>query len=127
MPSALLPAIRRLNQARGTATLAVDAVKLPHHGSKNNVSTELVEVLRSPRWLVSTNGSKHDHPDLAAIARVVRINQGGGIRLGFNYPKGTHEHADRWDDPQTRDDFGYSTRYAPDHAGLVVDLDDPDA
>ena len=127
VPSALLPSIRRLNKARKQTTLTVDAVKLPHHGSKNNVSTDLVELLRSPRWLVSTNGSKHDHPDLAAMARVVRANQGRGIRLGFNYPKGTHEHADRWDDPQTRDDFGYSTRYAPDHTGLVVDLDDPDS
>ena len=55
---------------------------------------------------------------------MVRSNRGRGIRLGFNYPKGTHERADRWDDPSTKDEFGYVTRYASDDTGLVVDLDD---
>jgi hypothetical protein len=49
----------------------LDACKLPHHGSKGNVTVGLIEALDCPLWLVSSNGVRFRHPDDSALARVV--------------------------------------------------------
>jgi beta-lactamase superfamily II metal-dependent hydrolase len=123
LPTVVLDSVRRLLIDRGQPTLIVDAVKLPHHGSKNNINDDLLGTLISPRWLFSTNGMQHHHPDLAAVARVVRVNKGREATMCFNYPKEANPKAARWDDVVTKDDFGYQTLYADDEAnGLLIDL-----
>jgi beta-lactamase superfamily II metal-dependent hydrolase len=49
----------------------LDLVKLPHHGSKANVSTTLIDAIEAKNYLVSTNGDNHGHPDQEAIARII--------------------------------------------------------
>jgi beta-lactamase superfamily II metal-dependent hydrolase len=122
VPSAMIPAIRRLLKSRHQDRLGVDAVKLPHHGSENNISDEFLELLVSPLWLFSTNGNVHHHPQAPAVARVIRANAGRHPTLGFNYPKGVNPKADRWDEPQRKEDGDYETVFAEDGGGLLVDL-----
>ena len=122
VPSAMIPSIRRLLASRHETSLHVDAVKLPHHGSKNNLSKEFLELVTSPTWLFSTNGTQHHHPDAPAVARLLLANQGRRPTLGFSYPKTVNPQADRWDAPQLREDFEYETVFAPDATGLTVDL-----
>ena len=69
----------------------IDVFKLPHHGSAKNVTTALLETYPADRFVVSTNGAHHDHPDDVAIARVVLRRP--GAELGFNYPTAAYE---RW-------------------------------
>ena len=57
---------------RGKQILKVDAVKVAHHGSAGNVSDDLLAMIDSPRFLVSTNGSRFRH---------VRFLGGGGALL----------------------------------------------
>jgi hypothetical protein len=82
-PDAVANSIERLCQERGTDCLAVDAVKLAHHGSQHNTSPALLKKIRSPRYLVSTNGDQFRHPDKECIARVLRL--GKPSHLYFNY------------------------------------------
>lgn len=65
----------------------LDACKLPHHGSKGNVTVGLVEALDCPLWLVSSNGVRFRHPDDAALARVILKGVRGDRRptIGWNY------------------------------------------
>jgi beta-lactamase superfamily II metal-dependent hydrolase len=63
---------------------ALDAFKLPHHGSRANLSKALLEQVKCPIYLVSTSGSYFKHPDREAIARVVKYG-GKGASLVFNY------------------------------------------
>jgi beta-lactamase superfamily II metal-dependent hydrolase len=87
--------------------LKLDAFKLPHHGSKYNVSRELVQAVDCPRYLISTNGKGHKHPDREAVARVVKFG-GPNHQLLFNYL--TTQNA-IWDDCSLKHDYGYQTRY----------------
>jgi hypothetical protein len=48
-----------------------DAVKISHHGSRNNTSRQLCERIRSKNWLVSSNGATFGHPDGECLARIV--------------------------------------------------------
>ena len=60
-----------------------DAVKLSHHGSYNNNSPELFNLIVSDKWLVSTNGDKYNHPDIPVLAHI--ITRGKGMKIYFNY------------------------------------------
>jgi hypothetical protein len=82
-PDAVAASLTRLCAERKVKRLAVDAVKVSHHGSKKNTSDALVKLIDSPRWLISTNGDQFKHPDKACIARIIR--HGKPRELWFNY------------------------------------------
>ncbi|MFF3837599.1 ComEC/Rec2 family competence protein [Streptomyces sp. NPDC001930] len=87
--------------------LRIDALKVAHHGSAKNLSNNLLGLLDCRRYLISTNGKIHGHPDDIAIARILK--HGGATKdLFFNY----RERAANWDVPDLKDEFGY-TVHAP--------------
>lgn len=55
----------------GEERVRLDLVKLPHHGSRANVTAELIDAIAAKRYLISTNGDNFAHPDHAAIARII--------------------------------------------------------
>lgn len=76
--------------------LHVDFVKISHHGSRNNISNELLDMVDSNNFLISTNGGNgvSCHPDREAIANIVchtKRDQGKPVHLYFNYPIKTIE------------------------------------
>ncbi|MCC6525968.1 MAG: hypothetical protein IT373_25200 [Polyangiaceae bacterium] len=95
------------------------AVKLPHHGSQNNVSRELVEAVECRHWLFSSNGAKHYHPDAQAVARVIRYASPTHPVLHFNEP--SHFNG-WWDRDDWRATHGYETRYGTATDGHTIAL-----
>ena len=79
----------------------------------NNSST-LLELIDCPRYLISTNGSRHHHPDPAALARVLDLYD-GGVELYFNYRS---DETSPWADPQLRRRHRYDVFY-PDDQGVM--------
>lgn len=65
--------------------ISVDAVKISHHGSKNNTSLDLLERIECQNYLISTNGKVHNHPDLETLARIIISNRDKYINIYFNY------------------------------------------
>lgn len=117
----LAPALQQLARSRGTQALAVDALKLPHHGSQANVIASLLAAAPASHYLVSTNGDVFHHPDDAAIARVV-LEAPPGPTLWFNYRT---PRTERWADPRLLEQHGHHVVYPdPAHpdAGVVIDL-----
>ena len=74
-PDVLLTALTALAGDGGRC--AVDLVKLPHHGSRANLSREVLEKLDCRRYAVSTSGAVFGHPDPEAIARVLKYGGEG--------------------------------------------------
>lgn len=62
-----------------------DAIKLAHHGSFNNNSPELLNMIDSNIWVVSTNGESYDHPDIETLAHVLTKNKDKERTIYFNY------------------------------------------
>lgn len=86
-PSVLAANLARLRQERADRgeRLEITALKVPHHGSRANVSIEFVRELGCRRFLVSTDGSGNQrHPDTEGIARVVACSP-QPVELYFNY------------------------------------------
>ena len=63
-----------------------DLIKIAHHGSKNNTSPELLNYIDSEKYIFSTNGLIHNHPDKETIARIISREVGFIRNLYFNYP-----------------------------------------
>lgn len=67
------------------APYRVDVCKLPHHGSRGNVTQQLVAALDTRQWIFSSNGEQFHHPHAEALARVVLGSTGGPPVLYGNY------------------------------------------
>ena len=114
---ALAASIRRLVGPGGR--LKLDAFKVPHHASQNNLSAELLQLLDCRQYLVSTSGDYFSHPDREAIARIIKY---GGDRptLLFNYRSRYNEI---WERPDLQERYRYLTRYPEGgREGAVVSL-----
>ena len=111
--------IRRLLTDRGQGKLVVDALKLSHHGSKKNTSKDLLHLLTCKHFLFSSNGSKHEHPDLECVARVV-ARKHVGTHLYFNYLTDQNK---MWKAPSMQMEFRYTAHYPVSGTpGLVVSI-----
>jgi len=63
--------------------LKAEFVKLSHHGSKGNTNAELLGIIDSKVFVVSSNGSIHKLPDKQCLSRI--IHRGPDARIHFNY------------------------------------------
>lgn len=48
-----------------------DLVKISHHGSKHNTNIELLKLIESNFFIISTNGSLYRHPDKECLSKIV--------------------------------------------------------
>ena len=113
----LLATLQRLG---GGAPVRLDAFKLPHHGSRENVTPALIEAVDCTRFLFSTDGTQFFHPDAEAVACV--LNHGlpdrPEIELWFNQRS---EFTGWWDDPAWQARFKYAPIYGGED-GLALRL-----
>jgi len=63
-----------------------DAIKIAHHGSVRNTSPELLMLVDSPHFFISTNGDGHSHPNFAVLKAIVDRPAAFRRTLHFNYP-----------------------------------------
>lgn len=63
-----------------------DVIKVSHHGSQKNTSNELLEIINSKKYVFSTNGKGHNHPDNETIARIITKETEYTKELYFTYP-----------------------------------------
>ncbi|MEN8907747.1 MAG: hypothetical protein ABF289_17495 [Clostridiales bacterium] len=62
-----------------------DIIKLSHHGSIKNISKDFLKIIDGYKYLISTNGTKHGHPDLPVLAWIVSRDKRIHRKLLFNY------------------------------------------
>jgi beta-lactamase superfamily II metal-dependent hydrolase len=66
----LQESIEQVLRQRGQDRLVVDLFKLSHHGSRQNMSDELLDLVEPRAILVCTDGSKFRHPDEDALEKI---------------------------------------------------------
>jgi beta-lactamase superfamily II metal-dependent hydrolase len=114
-PDLLVDELRALADSRQVKLpWNVDVFKLPHHGSRANVTTELLKVVRAKHYVVSTNNAQFGHPDAEAIARV--ICAGSPPTIWFNYA--TKQNLS-WNHPARQAQYGFTCRYPTAPGGGV--------
>lgn len=117
-PDLLAASLAPLAAAAG-GRLAIRLLKVPHHGSRGNVTRELIELLDCDDYLISTDGKRHGHPDPQAIARILKFAPERAKTLRFTHSTGRTEP---WDDAGLKAKHGYDTVFADPPGFLTVDL-----
>lgn len=82
-PSVVVDNLNKLGYSKENK-LTVDFVKLSHHASKANTSSELLESIDCKKFIVLTNGDYHRLPNKTTFARIYNSNK--EAELYFNYP-----------------------------------------
>jgi hypothetical protein len=117
-PDVVAASLKRLLKKRRQKKLSVGAVKIAHHGSKNNTNEELLALLASPTYLISTNGAQFKHPDKACMARIVKF--GKPRTIVFNYRS---KFTRPWIAKSAQDRHGYRAQVRKDRdLSIAVDL-----
>lgn len=81
-PSIVIEGLRKLGKNKDNQ-LIVELMKVSHHGSKFNTNKELLEVVKTNNYLISSNATKHGLPNKRTIARIIENNSNAFIY--FNY------------------------------------------
>ncbi|NWL02859.1 Zn-dependent hydrolase [Flavobacterium johnsoniae] len=100
-PSLIINELKVFNQDK--TRLKAEYLKLSHHGSKKNNPVELFKLIDTDKYLISTNGDMHGHPDKITIARIISVNP--KAEFYFNYPELINKiilEKDRKDFPQVK-------------------------
>jgi beta-lactamase superfamily II metal-dependent hydrolase len=120
-PRALRRGVNRLLKERELTTLPLSALKVPHHGSRKNITAELVRLMPAHQYLFSSNGSFHGHPHDEAVATVL-MHAPEGVELVFNYE---NAHTQRWAEPGLCHAHTYSVRFPLGDTGVRVEVGNP--
>ena len=111
--------VEGIKAVSGSQRLKLGAFKLPHHCSMRNNIQSLVEAVDCSRWLVSTDGTRHRHPDAVAVARVIAHSKVRTPAVFFNVPS---TYNSWWDNDDWRTRYDYITQYGTKEDGLTVQL-----
>lgn len=107
-PSVLQRALASLaTSRRQPLPWTLDLIKLSHHGSRANTTSELLETVRAPHTLVSTNGAIFGHPDQEGIARVI-ASRTPGREVWFNFRT---PQTEVWGGAPLQARYGYVARF----------------
>jgi beta-lactamase superfamily II metal-dependent hydrolase len=114
----LVPEVQALAARRGGGTLSVDVLKLGHHGSRANVTTDLLQAVAARHFVVSTNNAYFKHPNAEAMARVITGAQHPVLWFNYDTPQNR-----QWADPALTERYGFEVRLPEAHdAGVTIEL-----
>ena len=103
-----------------TNRMRLDLFKLCHHGSKANTSPTLLKMLDCTRFAISTDGTKHNHPDRETVARILMNDPKRSKMLYFNV---NQENATVWNRSDFQSNYNYDCTIAPaNSSGLTIDI-----
>lgn len=100
--------VKSLNEYSKSVIVIFDLIKVSHHGSFGNISKELLNKIDSKRFLISTNGGKHNHPDKETIAHIISRDVDFHRELYFNYTTDNSRFFERED---WMIEYNYSIHY----------------
>jgi beta-lactamase superfamily II metal-dependent hydrolase len=81
-PTQICEALKELGYSK-EKPLEVELLKVSHHGSKKNTSKQLLELIQTDNYIISTNSSGDGHPNKRTLARIIANNP--NAILHFNY------------------------------------------
>lgn len=87
--------------------IELDVFKVPHHGSKYNISKELLNLMKCDHYLLATNGNYFKHPHKVAMARLIKYGTADST-ISFNYKT---NYTEIWKNANWQQNYQYRTNY----------------
>lgn len=81
-PRGIIKQLKKLGFSKDKR-LEVEVLKVSHHGSKANTNKELLELVKTDNYLISTDSLGNNHPNKRTLARIIKANPNAIFH--FNY------------------------------------------
>jgi beta-lactamase superfamily II metal-dependent hydrolase len=117
-PDMLIQSLEKLGASKNKS-IKLDAFKVPHHGSKHNISKELLDLVQCEHFLLSTNGNYFQHPDAVAMARIIKYGTAGST-INFNYKT---DFSKIWENSNWQEKYKYKTNYPDDNKNGYLNME----
>jgi beta-lactamase superfamily II metal-dependent hydrolase len=89
----ILEGLEEANLLTG-ASMKVNLLKVPHHGSDRNVSTEFFRRVRADHYVISGDG-EHKNPDMATLEMILDARGSSDFQVHLTYREGIKGHKER--------------------------------
>lgn len=111
--------LQKLADEKGTP-LHFDLVKISHHGSSKNTNSRLLDLIKCSNYVISTDGSKHGHPNLSTLAKLInRSSSGNKVNIYCNYRTG---NSDSLNNSSLGSNFNYTFIFPDNNQSLIIEL-----
>lgn len=81
-PKEIVKSLKKLGYSKENQ-IEVELFQVSHHGSKGNTHKELLELIKTNNYVISTDSSGHGHPNKRTLARIISANP--NATFYFNY------------------------------------------
>lgn len=109
--------LERYKEIKGN--LDFEVAKISHHGSlKNNF--KWIDIIKAKKYLISTNGAKHNHPDKRVIAKILKSHNEKKT-LYFNYQL---DLCKVLDENPLKDKYNYEIIVGNENSSLEIEVFD---
>ena len=86
IPSIVIDSLIKLKCSKENP-LAVEFMKVSHHGSSKNTNKELLEIIKTDNYIISTNSDIYNLPDKRTLARIINQNPNAVFYFNYDYVK----------------------------------------
>jgi len=98
-----------------TKHLYAEMVKISHHGSRKNTNQKFLDVVSSHKFVISTNGAFHNHPDKEVLSRIIKNPKRDDreIEFLFNYEEDDYKGSFTFsDDELASEEYNFKLVFA---------------
>jgi beta-lactamase superfamily II metal-dependent hydrolase len=97
--------------------LIFDVVKISHHGSNKNTSQRLIDLIESEKFIISTDGRKHNHPNIELISKILNRKSKKKIDIIFNYNIERNEYLKN---EELKSKYNYDIKVLEDNEIIII-------
>jgi beta-lactamase superfamily II metal-dependent hydrolase len=85
-PSIIINSLKGMNCTKDNP-IPVEFLKVSHHGSCKNTNQELLELIKTDNYIISSNSEIHGLPNKRTIARIINHNPNATFHFNYEYVK----------------------------------------
>lgn len=85
-PSIIIDSLKDLGYTKENP-IKLEFLKVSHHGSCKNTNQELLELIKTDDYIISSNSEVHGLPNKRTIARLIKYNSNSTIHFNYDYVK----------------------------------------
>jgi len=85
-PNSLIKSLKKMGVSK-EIPLEVEFFKVSHHGSKFNTNKELLELVKTDNYIISTDSSGDNHPNKRTLSRIIKNNPNAIIHFNYQHVK----------------------------------------
>jgi beta-lactamase superfamily II metal-dependent hydrolase len=85
-PKEIVNSLNKLGYSKENP-VEVEFLKVSHHGSKGNTTKELLEIIKTDNYVISTDSSSYGHPDKRVLSRIISANPKAIFHFNYTHVK----------------------------------------